>query len=103
MKRVLARVLALILTVIPWVGVLAVPKIPKSESALVGPLQPEPHGLSQAQPSNPPSNGLTLLDFLHSIRHVRVSLEHSAPKQNSTSEHVKNLVFLQARLQLDGG
>jgi hypothetical protein len=103
MKKYLARVLALILTVLPWVSVLAAPKIAKAESALVGPLQPEPHQVSQSHPSTPPTPGFAFLEFWQTLKNVRVSLGHAKPHNQSFTENAKDWFLLHARLQLDGG
>ena len=103
MKKYLARVLALVLTVLPWVSVLAIPRVPKTESALVGPLQPEPHQVSQAQPSSPPSAGVTYLEFWQTKQNLKVSLEHAKPMQQNFVENARDWFILHARLQLDGG
>jgi hypothetical protein len=103
MKKSLARVLALILTVLPWVSVLAAPRVSKAESALVGPLQPEPHQVSQSHPSTPPTPGFAFLEFWQKPQNVRVSLEHAKPQNQSFVENARDWFFLHARLQLDGG
>ncbi len=103
MKKYLARVLALILTVLPWVSVLAVPRVAKVESALVGPMQPEPHQVSQSQPSSPPTPGFAHLEMWLTKQNVRVSLEHAKPTQHSFVENARDWFRLHARLQLDGG
>jgi hypothetical protein len=103
MKKYLARALALILTVLPWVSVLAVPRVAKAESALVGPLQPEPHQLSQSQPSSPPTPGFAFLELWLTKQSVRVSLEHAKPTHQNYVENARDWFLLHARLQLDGG
>jgi hypothetical protein len=103
MKKYLARVLAVILTVLPWVSVLAAPRLSKAESALVGPLQTEPHHVSQSHPSTPPTPGLSFLEFWQTAQSVRVSLGHAKPQNQSFTENARDWFFLHARLQLDGG
>jgi hypothetical protein len=103
MKKYLARVLALILTVLPWVSVLAAPRVAKTESALVGPLQPEPHQISQNHPSGPPTPGFAFLEFWQTAQNVRISLSHAKPNNQSFTENARHWFFLHARLQLDGG
>ena len=103
MKKYLARVLALVLTVLPWVSVLAVPRVTKAESALVGPLQPDPQQISQAHASTPPVPGLSYLEFWQTKISLRVSLERPVPSYQDFVEHAKDWFFLHARLQTDGG
>jgi hypothetical protein len=103
MKKYLARVLAVILTVLPWVSVLAAPRVAKAESALVGPLQPEPHQVSQNHPSSPPTPGFAFLEFWQTKENLRVSLGHAKPTQQSFIENARDWFLLHARLQLDGG
>jgi hypothetical protein len=103
MKKYLARVLALILTVLPWVSVLAAPRLAKTESALIGPLQPEPHQVSQSQPSIPLTPGFAFLEYWLTAQSVRVSVAHAIPNCQRFTENAKDWFFLHARLQLDGG
>ncbi len=103
MKKYLARVLALLLTVLPWVSVLTLPRLPKAESALVGPLQPELHSVSQAQPSTSAAPGTGFLAFWTEEQNLRASLSKVVPNFEGFTENARAWFKRQARLQLDGG
>ena len=55
LQRQLARVLALVLTVLPWVAALAVPRAGKAEASLSSPFSGQSIQATQPMPSGTPS------------------------------------------------
>jgi hypothetical protein len=102
MRPWLARVLAVVLTVLPWASALAQPRPTKADTTLSGPQTPQPV-LQQLHASSgtPPSPGLWQPWTLEAHEHVRldaVLIQSDAVRMPSRPRYLECL-----KLQLDGG
>jgi hypothetical protein len=102
MRPWLARVLAVVLTVLPWASALAQPRPAKADTTLSGPQTPQPV-LQQLHASSgtPPSPGLWQPWTLEAHEYVRLEpilIQPDAVPVRSGPRYLECL-----KLQLDGG